>query len=60
MGILSKVRGDAGQATVELVVVLPVAIALAVIVVNALSFFGDLCGLRSAGAPGHLRLCPGA
>lgn len=40
MGILSKVRGDAGQATVELVVVLPVAIALAVIVVNALSFFG--------------------
>ena len=39
MGILRKARGDAGQATVELVVVLPVAIALAVIAVNALSFF---------------------
>ena len=39
MDVLRKERGDAGQATVELAVVLPVAIALAVIVVNALSFF---------------------
>ena len=39
MDVLRKERGDAGQATVELAVVLPVAIVLAVIVVNALSFF---------------------
>lgn len=39
MGILGKARGEAGQATVELAVVLPIAIALAVIMVNALSFF---------------------
>ncbi len=35
-----KVRREAGQATVELAVVLPVAIVIAVIVVNALTFFG--------------------
>ena len=40
MGILRKTREDAGQATVELAVVLPVAIAIAVIAVNALSFLG--------------------
>ena len=39
MDVLRKERGDAGQATVELAVVLPVAIVLTVIVVNALSFF---------------------
>ena len=42
MDVLRKERGDAGQATVELAVVLPVAIVLAVIVVNALSFFDQL------------------
>ena len=35
-------RDERGQSTVELVVVLPVAILVAVIVVNALTFFG-LC-----------------
>lgn len=35
-------RDERGQSTVELVVVLPVAILIAVIVVNALTFFG-LC-----------------
>lgn len=39
MGLLRKAREDAGQATVELAVVMPVALALAVIAVNALSFF---------------------
>lgn len=34
------VRDDAGQTTVELVVVLPVAIMMALVVVNALTFFG--------------------
>lgn len=33
-------RGEAGQATVELAVVMPVAIIVAVIAVNALAFFG--------------------
>lgn len=33
-------RADAGQATVEMAVVLPVAIVVAVIVVNALTFLG--------------------
>lgn len=44
MDVLRKERGDAGQATVELAVVLPVAIVLAVIVVNALSFFRGMRG----------------
>ncbi|WP_302962148.1 hypothetical protein [uncultured Adlercreutzia sp.] len=33
-------RGEAGQATVELAVALPVVIIVAVVVVNALTFFG--------------------
>ena len=40
MGI-GKVRGSCGQATVELAVALPVVIAVAVIAVNALLFFGE-------------------
>lgn len=40
MGALRKLRGERGQATVELAVVMPVALALAVIAVNALSFLG--------------------
>ena len=39
MDVLRKERGDAGQATVELAVVLPVAFVVAVFVVNAVSFF---------------------
>ena len=33
--------GSSGQATIELVMVLPVAIAIAAITVNACTFFGD-------------------
>ena len=35
---------ERGQATVELAVVLPIAIIVAVIVVNALAFLGRTCG----------------
>lgn len=48
MGVLEKARESAGQATVELVVVMPVAIALAVIVVNALSFLGTCAAFDRA------------
>lgn len=36
-----RLRDESGQMTVELLVVLPVAIIVAVIAVNALMFFGD-------------------
>ena len=39
-GRLVGMRGERGQMTVELCVVFPVAIAIAVIVTNALAFFG--------------------
>lgn len=48
MGVLGKARESAGQATVELVVVMPVAIALAVIAVNALSFLGTCAAFDRA------------
>lgn len=57
MDVLRKERGDAGQATVELAVVLPVAIVLAVIVVNALSFFEACAAFDQLGPSSHLRLC---
>ena len=42
MGLLVKgASGSRGQMTIELVVVLPVVLALAVVAVNALQFFGD-------------------
>ena len=42
MGLLVKgASGSRGHMTIELVVVLPVVLALAVVAVNALQFFGD-------------------
>lgn len=41
MGIRTRRQGERGQASVELMVALPVMIAVAVIVVNATLFFSD-------------------
>lgn len=47
-GVRGPRSADKGQATVELAVVLPVAIMLAVLVVNALTFFGTCASFDRA------------
>lgn len=52
----SRLADRSGQVTVELAVVLPVVIIVAVIVVNALSFF-SLCAEFDRAGRGAVRLC---
>ena len=55
--LCSRVQADdRGQMTVELLVVLPVVLIVAVVAVNALTFFGD-CAAFDRVARNAVRLC---
>lgn len=41
MGVMGKLRAQSGQMTIEMVVALPLLIAVAVIAVNAMTFFSE-------------------
>ena len=55
-GMVRRGACEGGQMTVELLVVLPVALVVAVIAVNALTFFGD-CAAFDLVARSSVRVC---
>lgn len=56
-GLLQRLwRGERGQMTIELVAVLPAALIIAIVVVNALTFFGE-CAAFDRLSRNAVRLC---